>query len=106
VNRAVRGAATYESPQLTRIEELLGRYPDITESEVEEVADFLTKGPHTEVGRLSAKDSIRTKMALFRDDHKKRFALGFRDYLIVAAIVLFVVVVGWLLLDSGKAGAG
>jgi hypothetical protein len=45
-------------------------------------------------------------MALFRDDHKKRFALGLRDYLIVAAIVLFVAVVGWLLLDSGKAGAG
>lgn len=102
MNRAVRGAATYESPQLTRIEELLGRYPDITESEVEEVAIFLTKGRHTEVGRLSAKESIRAKMALFRNDHKKRFSLGFRDYLIVAGILLFVALAGWLLFDSGK----
>ena len=74
-----------------RIEALLRKYPDLSDSESDEILHFLRTAPHLEVGMLTARDGVRAKLDAFRRRHKKTLGLSVKDYvtfLLVTALPL------------------
>lgn len=86
-----------------RVEELLRRYPDIDSGETREILRFVKKGPPLEAALLTTDEQLRVKLDSFRRNNRSEFALGLREYLTVAVIVIALVVLLDLLWDSGIA---
>lgn len=76
------------SPLAKRCEQLLLRYPDIDADETDEIVQFLKKGSHLEIGLLGARDGVRPQLEAFKRDHRKRFALGPREYALFLLMTL------------------
>jgi len=79
------------SARAERVEGLLALYPDIAPADTEEIVRFLKTGPHLEIGLLTARDGIGSRLQAFRRDHHRRFRLGARDllvFLLVTAVPL------------------
>ena len=64
------------SARAERVEGLLALYPDIAPADTEEIVRFLKTGPHLEIGLLTARDGIGSRLQAFRRDHHRRFRLG------------------------------
>ena len=83
--------------RLEHMKDLLFRYPDIAESERREILEFLKKGPPLDTALLSTVDHLRPKLAQFREDNRRHFALGVREYAFVALILAgLTLLFGWL----------
>lgn len=87
--------------RLEQMKDLLFRYPDITDSERQELLTFLKKGPPLDAALLTTVDHLRPKLGRFRDDHRRHFDLGLREYVLVAAILAGLILMFALLWDSG-----
>lgn len=72
-----------------RIEALLRRYPQIRDSETEEIVRFLATGPHRDVGLVAGSEEFADKVRSLRKTNKKHFKLKPHE-----AILFFVAVVG------------
>lgn len=82
--------ASDSSPR-ERIEALLQKYPDISDSESEEIFHFLRSAPHLEVGLLTAREGVRANLDAFRRRYRKKLGLSLKDYvtfLLVTALPL------------------
>ena len=93
-----------EGSRRARVGELLRSYPAIDAGETAEILRFLKKGPPLEAALLTTDDQLRDKLRQFRKDHSRHFALGLREYLIVAILVLALAAGLALLWDSGLGG--
>lgn len=80
-----------------RIAALLGRYPNLTDAERQEVLSFMTHGRHLEIGLLTSDEKVRPQLEAFMADHKRHFRIGVADvawlFGVLAAVVMFL----WLL---------
>jgi hypothetical protein len=83
------------------IQDLLSRYPDIAEAERQEVLHFLKKGPALETALLSTIEPLRPKLDHFREDHRRHFAVGAKEYVLVAVVLVALAAVFAFLWDSG-----
>ena len=90
-----------EFGQRAHVQDLLGRYPDVSVAENAEILHFLTKGPQVEVGLMTADEALQPKLRQFREDHPNHFAIGAKEYLIVAVLVLAMIGACFLLWDAG-----
>lgn len=70
-----------------RMEQLLGRYPEVTPEETQEIIAFLKKGPHLDVGLVTAEDAMRAKVQDIRTRYPAEFRLkAYQAALFVAFI--------------------
>lgn len=79
------------------VAKLLSRYPDVSNTEREEILTFMKKGRHLDVGLLTANDNLRPQFDAFMVDHKRHFRLGVFDVLRVLALIAATLIVGWVL---------
>ena len=87
--------------RLEHIRDLLSRYPDIGDSEKEAILHYLKKGPPLDTALLSTFEQIRPKLERFREDHRRHFELGAREYIFVAVLVAALLALCAFLWDSG-----
>ena len=87
--------------RLEHIQDLLSRYPDIADSEQEEILKYLKKGPPLDTALLSTVERIRPQLARFREDHRRHFALGAKEYILVAVLLAALVALFAFLWDAG-----
>ena len=75
-------------PELrARMEQLLGRYPEVTPEETQEIVAFLKKGPHLDVGLVTAEDGMRAKVQDIRTRYPAEFRMkAYQAALFVAFI--------------------
>ena len=75
-------------PELrARMEQLLGRYPEVTPEETQEIIAFLRKGPHLDVGLVTAEDAMRAKVQDIRTRYPAEFRMkAYQAALFVAFI--------------------
>ncbi|TFI60092.1 hypothetical protein E2493_02270 [Sphingomonas parva] len=83
------------------IESLLRRYPDVTPAEDAEILRFLKKGPAAEAWLVTSHADLQPHLRRFHADHSDHFSLGTKEYLVVAALVLIIVLACTLLGDAG-----
>lgn len=87
--------------RLEHIRNLLSRYPKISDAETAEIVRYLKKGPPLDTALLSTVESIKLQLARFREDHRRHFALGVREYVITALVLAVLVAMAVLLWDAG-----
>ncbi|MDT9601055.1 hypothetical protein [Sphingosinicella rhizophila] len=87
--------------RLEQMKELLSRYPDIDDSEKDEIVHYLKKGPPLDAALLSTLERIKPQLARFREEHRRHFALGAKEYALVAVFVVALVALLALLWDAG-----
>lgn len=84
-----------------RICGLLFKYPEIAEYEKDEIASFIRYGNIIDVGRLTSRDDLRSKFAIFQQAERKRLGLKVGDYFLVAVLLLIIVAITFFLWDAG-----
>lgn len=87
--------------RLEHIQNLLSRYPDITEADREEILHFLKKGPPLDTALLGTVEPVRPQLDRFRADHRRHFEVGAKEYLLVAILLAALAALAALLWDSG-----
>jgi hypothetical protein len=80
-----------------RIATLLGRYPDVSDSDRTEILEFMKEGRHLDIGMLTANDNLRPQLDAFMDDHKRHFRIGAAEVIRLLAVLAAAVMVCWLL---------
>ena len=83
------------------VEDLLRRYPDIDAGETDTLLRFLKKGPPLEVALLTTDEEMWPRLQRFRQDHRSRFTLGFKEYALVLLILLAFAALCLFLWDAG-----
>lgn len=87
--------------RLEHMREILSRYPQVSDAEKEEILRYLKKGPALDTALLTTVEDIRPQLARFREDHRRHFDIGLKEYALVALLVVALVAVLALLWDSG-----
>lgn len=86
-----------DADRLAQIESLLSQYPNLNQDERQQILQFLRKAPILDRGLLTGNQSVAWALEAFRHDHDKELSLGWREFLMVAAVaVLFLIVVAFL----------
>ena len=80
-----------------RVGELLGRYPDVSDTDRKEILTFMKEGRHLDIGLLTANDNLRPQLDAFMADHKRHFRIDVFDVVRVLAVIGAAVMVCWLL---------
>ena len=76
------------SPELrARMEELLQRYPDISQEETQDLLKFLKSGPHVDVGLVTGEDSFRDKIRQIRTRYAAEFRLKAHETILFIALI-------------------
>jgi hypothetical protein len=83
------------------MQDLLSRYPQISDAEKQEVVRYLKKGPALDTALLTTVERIRPQLARFREDHRRHFAISAKEYAVIALLLVALVTVLALLWDSG-----
>ena len=76
-----------------RISSLLLRYPEILESEIDELIDFYKTVPPVETALLTCDEDVAAKAAQFVSDHAKAVSRGLEAPLVLAVFILVAVVI-------------
>ena len=87
--------------RLEHIQGLLSRYPQVSDAETEEILRYLKKGPALDTALLTTVEPIRPRLARFREDHRRHFAIGVKEYAVVVTLVIALVALLAFLWDSG-----
>jgi hypothetical protein len=70
------------------VEELLRRYPSISEGETAKVRNFLATGSHMDIGLVAGSDELKEKVIAFRKQHRRQLGLKLHE------VVIFLVIAG------------
>ena len=83
--------------RIERMADLLRRYPEIGEAEKAEILLFLKEGRQIEIGLVSTREGIASRLMKFRQDHRAHFRLSPLQILgFVAVIVGPLVGLAWV----------
>jgi len=75
-------------PELrARMEQLIARYPEVSEEETREILAFLRKGPHLDVGLVTSEDALRPKIEEIRARHRDEFRLKAHQVVLFIAVI-------------------
>jgi len=88
--------------RLERVEDMLRRYPDLTDIERDEILAFLRSAPAIERGLLNGNEALSPQLDRFRADHARLFGIRRKELAIIAALIVVVVAAVLLLWDAGK----
>jgi len=83
------------------IEGLLGRYPDIDDTETNQILYFFKHATALETALVTCNDKIRSNYHKFCEDHPRVFCLGPRDYMFVAIIFISIIISTYFLWNAG-----
>jgi hypothetical protein len=89
------------SLQRADVEDLLRRYPDVDAGETDTLLRFLKKGPPLEVALLTTDEELWPRLQRFRQDHRSKFHLGFKEYALVLLILMGLIALCLFLWDVG-----
>ena len=95
--------ALAEQADRHRVENLLGRYPQLSLEEEAFVLRFLKRGPEDEIARLTANRDIKPQLDRFCADHAREFRVGPGKFLLALTIVAAVVAAVVLLWEVSPA---
>lgn len=88
--------------RLARIVAIVGRYPDTSSAENDEVIKYLQSGPIRDRNSLLNIAIIHDQLYAFQEDHSHRLGVSLGAYLIVAVMFLAAIgTIAWLLWDVG-----
>ena len=90
--------AVVDHEALTRVEQLLLQYPDVSESELAGIMHFLRHATILEIGLLSMNQDAWRKAQRIRARHPTRFATTTREYRVMASAIgatLLVLALFW-----------
>ena len=87
--------------RLEHIRDLLSGYPDIGDAEKAEILNYLKKGPPLDTALLTTVEPIRPQLARFREDHRRHFAVGAKEYILLAALLAALAALFIFLWDAG-----
>jgi hypothetical protein len=85
---SVRDVEQETHPELNRsgrrkeIEALLRRYPNVRDSETQEIVRFLATGPHLDVGLVTGNDELAEKVNAVRRANASHFKLKVHEVLL------------------------
>lgn len=88
------------SAERQRATDLLGRYPRISDAEVEEIVAFLKTGRQLDIGLLTSDTALRPKLDAFMAEHKAHFRLKWSESVAVTAGIFGVPTGIWLLWEA------
>lgn len=94
-------SAAVDPARLEHIQDLLSRYPDISDADRGEILNYLRKGPPLDAALLTTVERIKPKLARFREDHRRHFAVGAKEYILVAVLLAVLVALFVFLWDAG-----
>lgn len=80
-----------------RVAELVSRYPGVSDDEAKQILNFIRKGRHLEVGRLTADESIRPNLDAFMEDHKAEFGVKWWETTALVGAIGAALVAFWFL---------
>lgn len=80
---------------------ILSRYPEIAESDRQDVLRFLRKAPALDNALLTCVSEVQAQLAAFRQDHRRDLEPGSRAYALLVVAVLALVAICILLWDVG-----
>ncbi len=89
------------SLQRADVADLLRRYPDVDAGETDTLLRFLKKGPPLEVALLTTDEELWPRLQRFRQDHRSKFSLGFKEYALVLLILMGLIALCLFLWDVG-----
>jgi hypothetical protein len=79
-----------------RIATLLGRYPNVSDEEREEILAFMKEGRHLEIGLLTSNGKVRPQLDAFMEEHKRHFRIGAADLTKLFVVFAILATVSWL----------
>ncbi|HET9511279.1 MAG TPA: hypothetical protein VFO80_09030 [Sphingomonas sp.] len=71
-----------------RMAALLDRHPDLSQPELNEVIDFLARGPILDRGMLRGDPAYAATIAAIQAEHKRHFRAGIPQTLAVIALII------------------
>jgi hypothetical protein len=83
-----------------RVSDLLGRYPRVSEREVEEILDYLRTARHLEIGLLTSDQRLKDGLDAFMADHKKHFQVTWAEGATVVLAIAALLIVFWLIWEA------
>jgi hypothetical protein len=94
-------------PILTREQaaDLLARYPHVSDAEAKLILTFLRKGRHLDLGILTADQTLKPQLDSFTADHAKELRVGIGEASAVAAAILGLLGLCWLVWEAVKPAA-
>jgi hypothetical protein len=87
--------------RMERVEQLLARYPGLTDPEIHEILLFLRKGKALEIGFLTSNEAIKPQLYRFRADHARDLTIGKRELAVVGLVMLILLAAVALLWNAG-----
>ncbi len=100
-DQAGRARWADDLPSLTRLEQLLLRYPEISKAENREVGELLLQTGPLDMGLLSANPAAWEKAERFRKENPAVFRMSVTNRLWLAALALLTAAIIWWLWDAG-----
>lgn len=83
---ASESTARYGDRQLRQeMEDILRRYPNISEEDTATVLNFLRTGTHMDVGLVAGSDELKDKVRAFRKQHRRKLGLKWHEILLFVA---------------------
>lgn len=83
--------------EIDAVEDILRRYPRVSDDEIDRAVDFLVDAPILERGRLSSRPGMPEKMEQLRRDRPRAFRPSMLGYagaaVLIAAILAFAIMV-------------
>lgn len=83
-----------------RVAELVSRYPGVTDAEAKEILNFMRRGRHLEVGRLTADESIRPNLDAFMEDHKAHLGVKWWEATAVVGGIAAALLAFWFIWEA------
>lgn len=82
-------------------EALMQRYPDISHDELQALVHFMKHPSHADYGWLHSDPDVQPIKQRIRREHEGLFVNRRRDIMVLTAIMLSLLVICWLLWDTG-----
>lgn len=99
IDQAGRARWADDLQSLTRLEQLLLRYPDISTAENREVGELLKQTGPLDMGLLSANPAAWNKAEQYREENPALFRMSWTNRLWLAALALLTAAMIWWLWD-------
>jgi hypothetical protein len=96
-----RQALAMNADALANAERLLLQYPDVSETERDEIGAFLKNGAPIDIGLLSSNAEAWQNAERFKRDHPRYFAVGRGFLLYCSAVVALLLFALFLMKDIG-----
>ena len=93
----LRSIGTQRCNDRQRIDRLLARYPDVSESEGAEILRFVRAARYVEIARLTSDESLSPQLDHFIRNHRHQLHWSSSDWLMPIVLLIALFAACWLL---------